>query len=52
MKKDKPCNKHKIAFGSWKMAEIEAMALHGKSFKKCSICGWVILETEKKDDTI
>jgi len=52
MKKDKPCAKHKIAFGSWKMAEIEAMALRGKTFTQCSKCKWIILDNPKKDDKI
>lgn len=52
MRKNKPCRSHKIAFGSWKMAEIEAMALRGKSFTKCKVCGWVILEIPKESDKI
>jgi len=48
-RKNKPCKKHKIAFGSWKMTEIEAMSLRGKSFTKCSRCGWIILNNLKDE---
>lgn len=39
----KPCKRHKIAFGSWKMAELEAMAVKGRMFTVCKDCGWIVL---------
>lgn len=44
----KPCSAHRIAFHSWKMAEINGMMAHGKSFTKCKRCGWIILDYSKE----
>jgi hypothetical protein len=43
-KKKEPCKSHRIAFGSWKSAELEAMALRGKLFTRCPKCKWIILK--------
>jgi len=49
---EKPCIKHKIAFPSWKMAEVVGMIGHGVYFKKCKKCNWVITTLEKPKDSV